>query len=273
MVPNYCQGLGLGGDFGAAVDTFALVPDGDRWALDLDELDRAVGRRPGRSWSATRTTRPAPSCTEGEMEAVIEVADARARGSSPTRSTAARKWTRTRRSPTFWGRCDRVVVTSGLSKAFGDAGAPHRMGRRADQARSSGSGGTTTTRPSRPACSATGSLRSAMQPAGPRAASSRRTRAIIRANLPPARSVVRRAARASATAGRPRERSRSPQPTCRSRHESSSSASERSSPCSWCRARCSAVDNGIRIGFGYEIDDTMEGLALVGKTLASFGSP
>ena len=31
--------------------------------------------------------------------------------------------------------------------------------------------------------------------------------------------------------------------------------------------------NGIRIGFGYQIDDTMEGLALVGKTLASFGSP
>ena len=35
MVPNYCQGLGIGSMFADAVDTFRLARDGDRWALDL----------------------------------------------------------------------------------------------------------------------------------------------------------------------------------------------------------------------------------------------
>src|SRR5215210_904602 len=43
MVPNYCQGLGIGGAFGAAVDTFRLVQRDGRWALDLESLERAVG--------------------------------------------------------------------------------------------------------------------------------------------------------------------------------------------------------------------------------------
>ena len=45
MVPNYLQGLGLGAVFGRGVDTFPLVADGDRWALDLERLERAVGKR------------------------------------------------------------------------------------------------------------------------------------------------------------------------------------------------------------------------------------
>ena len=45
MVPNYLQGRGLGRHFGRGTDTFRLRLGGHGWALDLDELNDAVGKR------------------------------------------------------------------------------------------------------------------------------------------------------------------------------------------------------------------------------------
>jgi aspartate/methionine/tyrosine aminotransferase len=118
MVPNYFQGWGLGRHFGAGTDTFSLRRDGDRWALDLDELDRAV----------TEATRVVMVCspnnptgailTDEEIDAVLTAAgragawvisDEIYRGAEPAGTT----------TPSLWGRYERVIVTSGLSKAFG----------------------------------------------------------------------------------------------------------------------------------------------------------
>ena len=44
MVPNYMQGAGLGRAFGKGTDTFRLKLRDGRWALDLEELDDAVGQ-------------------------------------------------------------------------------------------------------------------------------------------------------------------------------------------------------------------------------------
>ena len=66
-------------------------------------------------------------------------------------------------SPTFWGRYDKVIITSGLSKAFAMPGL--RVGwvvGPSDFIR--GSGGATTTPRCRPACSRTASPRCAMLP-------------------------------------------------------------------------------------------------------------
>ena len=60
MIPNYMQCSGLGRAFGAGTDRFRLKLHGDRWALDLEELDRAVSSAPRSSWCAIPTTRPAP---------------------------------------------------------------------------------------------------------------------------------------------------------------------------------------------------------------------
>ena len=45
MLPNYCQGLGLGPFFGDGVDTFKLKLRDGRWSLDIEGLDRAVGKQ------------------------------------------------------------------------------------------------------------------------------------------------------------------------------------------------------------------------------------
>ncbi len=122
MIPNYMQGWGLGRHYGAGTDTFRLRvrhEDGRRrWALDLDQLNRAVSRDT-KVILVTNPNNPTGSVlTEEEMDAVEAVArragawlvsDEIYRGAELHASV----------TPTFWGRYDRVVVTSGLSKAFG----------------------------------------------------------------------------------------------------------------------------------------------------------
>jgi aspartate/methionine/tyrosine aminotransferase len=121
MVPNYLQGWGLGRHFGAGSDPIPLtVVDRDgsrRWALDVDELRRTVSDRTGVVMVTNPNNPTGAVLTEDEMTAVVEaaagagawlVADEIYRGAEVDGET----------TPTFWGRYDKVVVTSGLSKAF-----------------------------------------------------------------------------------------------------------------------------------------------------------
>jgi len=121
MLPNYMQAWGLGRTYASGADAFHLVPDArggnKRWALDIDELKRAITKRT-KVILVTNPNNPTGAVlNEEEMNAVVEVArkakawlvvDEIYRGAefeSPT-------------SPTFWGRYNKVVITSGLSKAF-----------------------------------------------------------------------------------------------------------------------------------------------------------
>jgi aspartate/methionine/tyrosine aminotransferase len=122
MVPNYMQGWGLGRHFGAGTDTFPLRvrrQDGrTRWALDVDELERAV-TKDTKVILVTNPNNPTGSVlSRDEMDAVVSVAkrsgawlvaDEIYRGAELDGAL----------TPTFWGRYDKLVVTSGLSKAFG----------------------------------------------------------------------------------------------------------------------------------------------------------
>lgn len=118
MLPNYLQGAGLGRAFGERVDTFRLRLRDDRWALDLEALERAVGKRTKVVMVCNPNNPTGAVLTEAEMDAVIAVAarvgawivaDEVYRGAEAGTDET---------SPTFWGRYDRVAVTSGLSKAF-----------------------------------------------------------------------------------------------------------------------------------------------------------
>ena len=122
MIPNYLQARGLARAYGAGADPFRLVPGGEgpgaRWALDVHGLERAVTRRT-KVILVTNPNNPTGAVlSEEEMDAVVRVArrsgawivaDEVYRGAELTGPT----------SPTFWGRHDRVLVTAGLSKAFG----------------------------------------------------------------------------------------------------------------------------------------------------------
>src|SRR5262249_58286860 len=87
--------------------------------LDLDELQRAVTKKT-KVILVTNPNNPTGAVlTEEEMDAVVEaarranawlVADEIYRGAEVNGGPT---------SPTFWGRYDKLVVTAGLSKAFG----------------------------------------------------------------------------------------------------------------------------------------------------------
>jgi len=266
MVPNYCQALGLGPMFADAVDTFHLTRHGERWGLDLESLDRAVGTDTKVVMVCNPNNPTGTVLTDTEMDAVVDVA-ARAgawivadeiyRGAEVDTAVT---------SPTFWGRYDKVVVTSGLSKAFGMPGlrvgwavAPTdvvmRIWDRHDY--------TTLT----PGAVSDRLTAVAMEPTR-REQIFARTREIIRANLPeleawildqPTLRYVRPVAGAIAFA-----EVDLPMPTRevvdRIRREQSVLLVP---------GEMFGIENGIRFGFGYDIQHTLKGLALAGETLAS----
>ena len=118
MVPNYMQGCGLGSFFGRGERHVRLRLTDDRWALDVDSSHDAVTKRTKAVMVCNPNNPTGHVLTEEEMDGSCAPPTGSARGSWPTRSTAAPSSTPTRRRPTFWGRYERVIVTSGLSKAF-----------------------------------------------------------------------------------------------------------------------------------------------------------
>ena len=121
MLPNYMQGWGLGRAYAEGVDTFHLVlreENGQRrWALDVDELRQVVTPKTNVILVTNPNNPTGAVLNEDEMEVVVETArrvgawiisDETYRGAEVEGDT----------SPTFWGRYEKVVVTSGLSKAF-----------------------------------------------------------------------------------------------------------------------------------------------------------
>ncbi len=122
MIPNYLQTWGLSRAFAGRTDVFRLAPRQEagrtRWALDVEGLRRAVTKRT-RLILITNPNNPTGAVLEeAEMEEVVRaarragawiVADEIYRGAEVSGRT----------TPTFWARHERVLITSGLSKAFG----------------------------------------------------------------------------------------------------------------------------------------------------------
>jgi len=119
LLPNYMQAWGLARHWASAA-TFPLRHDrrAGRWALDVERLRRAVTRKT-KVVLVTNPNNPTGAVfTEEEMAEVVAaarrvgawlVADEIYRGAEISGET----------TPTFWGRYERTIVTSGLSKAFG----------------------------------------------------------------------------------------------------------------------------------------------------------
>ncbi len=122
MLPNYLQTWGLARAYGGSADDFHLVErkenGGMRWALDGESLKRAVTKKT-RLIVVTNPNNPTGAVlTEPEMDEIIHaarkvnawiLADEIYRGAEVAGPI----------SPTFWGRYDKLLLTSGMSKAFG----------------------------------------------------------------------------------------------------------------------------------------------------------
>jgi aspartate/methionine/tyrosine aminotransferase len=123
MLPSYLQAWGIARAYAGRTDGYRLVETrrglGRRWALDRDSLMRAVTRRT-RVVMVTNPNNPTGTVlTEEEMNAVV--AAARKAGAWIVSDEVYRgaELASDAPSPTFWGRYPKVIVTAGLSKAFG----------------------------------------------------------------------------------------------------------------------------------------------------------
>src|SRR3989304_953644 len=118
MIPNYLQTWGLARHFVGRADTFGLVERGSRWKLDIDGLRRAVHKQTKIILITNPNNPTGAVLTEDEIKEVVRtarrvgawiVADEVYRGAELSEQS----------TPSFWGRYSRVIVVSGLSKAFG----------------------------------------------------------------------------------------------------------------------------------------------------------
>jgi aspartate/methionine/tyrosine aminotransferase len=125
MIPNYMQAWGLGRAYADGVDAFFLVEHKEagqyRWALDVESLKRAVTPKTNVLLITNPNNPTGTVLTAAEMDTIVDVAskagawlvaDEIYRGAEVQGET----------TPSFWGRYDKVIITSGLSKAFGLGG-------------------------------------------------------------------------------------------------------------------------------------------------------
>jgi len=122
MLPNYLQTWGLSRAYAAKTHGFYLVEGVEngkaRWALDVEGLHRAVSKKT-RLIVVTNPNNPTGAVlNQQEMDEIVRLA------------RKARAWllvdeiyrgaeVNSPLTPTFWGSYDKLLITSGLSKAFG----------------------------------------------------------------------------------------------------------------------------------------------------------
>ena len=120
LVPNYMQTWGLVRAFGATVREWPLIEDREagRWRPDLDALARAVSDRTRLIIICTPNNPTGARLTAGELDAIAAIAD---RHGAWVLSDEVYRGAELdgQEAPSMWGRSDRVIVTSGLSKAYG----------------------------------------------------------------------------------------------------------------------------------------------------------
>lgn len=119
--PNYMQLWGVPRSFGAEVRPFRMVRSDGRWRLDLEELPEAITTRTRVVYVSNPHNPTGAVLTREEMERLVArcdevgaflLADEVYRGAEIESD----------RTPSFWGMSERVIVTSGLSKAYGIPG-------------------------------------------------------------------------------------------------------------------------------------------------------
>lgn len=120
IVPNFLQISGLATSFGVTVKTFALGPD-TGWQPDLDKLEQAVSPKT-RMIALVNPNNPTGIVhTEETMAGLVAIAD---KAGAYLLSDEIYRGAEINRpeTPTYFGRYDKVIVTSSLSKAFANPG-------------------------------------------------------------------------------------------------------------------------------------------------------
>ena len=270
MVPNYMQGWSLGSFFGRASDRVRLRLGDEGWSLDVDQLHDAVTKRTMAIMVCNPNNPTGHVLTEPEMDDVVRAADRVGAWIVADEIYRGAELDTVDTTPTFFGRYERVIVTSGLSKAFAmpglrvgwAVGPPEAIARIWDRH------DYTTLTPS----AVSDRLAAFAMVPEVREAILSRTRAIVRANFPRLEAWLRTHddifewARPDAGA------------IAYARYELPIKSFELIE-----RIRTQRIvllvpgdmfglKKGLRFGFGYDIDHTLKGLSLVDEVLAEVAS-
>jgi len=120
LVPNYMQTWGLARAFGATIREWRLVEDAQagRWRIDLGALEALVSARTRMIVICNPNNPTGARLTAADLDGIARIADQHGawilsdevyRGAELDGQETA----------SMWGRSDRAIVTSGLSKAYG----------------------------------------------------------------------------------------------------------------------------------------------------------
>jgi len=120
QLPNYMQMPGIARSLGAAVRTFRLVQDKD-WAPDWDEFEHAVTKDTRLLYLSNPNNPTGSVLSDLAMKRIVDRCDATDTWLLADEVYLGAEIDRPR-TKSFWGMSDRVIVTSGLSKAYGIPG-------------------------------------------------------------------------------------------------------------------------------------------------------
>ncbi|MEO0410515.1 MAG: aminotransferase class I/II-fold pyridoxal phosphate-dependent enzyme [Pseudomonadota bacterium] len=116
MLPNYMQVPGYARSFGVKTNGFYLSAE-NGWRLDTESLDTAITDRTKLIYLCNPNNPTGAILTTEEMDAIVAAAD---RVGAWILSDEVYRGAELdgEMSPTFWGRYDKTIVVSGLSKAY-----------------------------------------------------------------------------------------------------------------------------------------------------------
>jgi aspartate/methionine/tyrosine aminotransferase len=270
MVPNYMQGWGLGSFFGRASDRVRLRLGNDGWSLDVDQLHDAVTKRTKAIMVCNPNNPTGHVLTEPEMDEVVRAADCVGAWIVADEIYRGAELDTVDTTPTFFGRYERVIVTSGLSKAFAMPGlrVGWAVGPQEAIARIWDRHDYTTLTPS----VVSDRLAAFAMVPEVREAILTRTRAIVRANFPRLEAWLR-------THGDLFEWARPDAGAIAyARYDLPIKSFELTERIRTQRSvllvpgDMFGLKKGLRFGFGYDIDHTLKGLSLVDEVLAEVAS-
>src|SRR5436190_17812755 len=118
MVPNYMQTFGLARAFGGVVREWPLAFQDGRWRVDTPALARLVSAKTKLIVICNPNN---PTGARFEAADLDQIAAIAARSGAWILSDEIYRGAERdgRETPSMWGRGDRIVITSGLSKAYG----------------------------------------------------------------------------------------------------------------------------------------------------------